>query len=69
MRLSAFGGWHRSRNIYNHRQGGSDDTDLTNLVIRTNTAAQIRMRLGNSDADVTIRGTTHGWIDDRGKQD
>lgn len=35
--------------------------------IRTNTSAQIRYRLASSNAGITIRLTTFGWIDTRGK--
>lgn len=36
-------------------------------VIRTNTAAQIRSRLGNSPADSVVRIATLGWYDTRGR--
>ena len=35
--------------------------------IPTNTSAQVRTRLGVSGASDTLRGTTLGWIDPRGK--
>lgn len=35
--------------------------------IRTNTSAQIRTRLSFSDGNTTLRITTFGWIDRRGK--
>lgn len=34
---------------------------------RTNTSAQVRSRLSFSDASVTLRGATLGWIDRRGR--
>lgn len=37
--------------------------------IRTNTSAQIRSRLSNSTANVTLVVTTHGWVDTRGRDD
>lgn len=35
--------------------------------IRTDTSAQIRYRLNNSDAGVVAVGTTYGWVDGRGR--
>jgi len=46
---------------------GSPQHDSTRLTIRTNTSAQIRTRISNSDAGVGVKGTVHGWIDLRGK--
>lgn len=37
------------------------------LRLRTNTSAQIRTRVRGSTGDTVIVGTTHGWIDYRGK--
>jgi hypothetical protein len=37
--------------------------------IRTNTSAQIRYRFSQSDINVGIKITTHGWIDRRGRDD
>lgn len=35
--------------------------------VKTNTLGQIRYRLNASDADVTVKLMTHGWIDQRGR--
>jgi hypothetical protein len=37
------------------------------LTIRTNTSAQVRSRVGTSDANISINCTTLGWIDRRGR--
>jgi len=37
--------------------------------IRTNTSRQIRTRYSASDGAVVVTGTTHGWIDRRGRDD
>lgn len=34
---------------------------------RTNTSRQLRYRLDASNADITVRWTSHGWIDTRGR--
>lgn len=47
------------------RQG----TDSTTLRIRTNTSGQIRTRLSSSSANVTLVGTTFGWVDTRGRDE
>lgn len=44
-------------------------TNSTSLQIPTDTSAQIRYRLSASNADITIRAHTEGWIDLRGKND
>lgn len=36
-------------------------------MTRTNTSSQIRSRLSASDADITLRMQTDGWIDPRGR--
>lgn len=36
-------------------------------IMRTNTSGQVRYRLNASDADITVRIVTHGWVDDRGR--
>jgi len=50
--------------------GGSasaDDASSTSKRVRTNSSGQIRSRNSYSDASVTIRLVTHGWIDGRGR--
>jgi hypothetical protein len=37
-------------------------------LARTNTSGQVRFRISNSDAGVTVRIVTHGWTDPRGKE-
>lgn len=44
--------------------GTTDDvTQASQILVRTNTSAQVRTDLSASDADVTIRLCTKGWID------
>jgi hypothetical protein len=38
-------------------------------LIKTNTSSQIRYRLSTSDADISVKLNTHGWIDTRGQYD
>lgn len=53
--------------------GGGDDggTALMNMGgnkrVRTNTSAQVRHRLGSSDASLTAYISTFGWVDTRGR--
>ena len=48
--------------------GTTDDIfDSVDLQIRTDTSARIRTRLSASDADISINGMTHGWMDHRDK--
>lgn len=48
---------------------GADAFSATQMQILTNTSAQVRSRLSQSDADIHLRMTTEGWIDFRGKYD
>ena len=55
-----------SSTLYDLACGGTSGVqDSAYLPRRTNTSGQIRYRLNSSDANVTMDGTTHGWIDDR----
>ena len=48
--------------------GTTDDVSQASQVqVRTNTSAQVRYDLSNSDADITVRVCTKGWIDYRGR--
>lgn len=46
---------------------GSNNTNFTCKVVRTNTAAQVRSRLSLSNGSVTLFINTIGWADSRGK--
>lgn len=48
-------------------QSGANGANYCELGIRTNTSAQIRSRLSNSDANTTLYITTRGWWQQRGK--
>jgi len=55
---------------YNNNYSATGLTIATNGVVcqvRTNTSSQVRVRVNNSDADVTPRGYVIGWIDPRGR--
>lgn len=64
-----------STTIYTLRQGVAVGTDpaFTSAVVQVRTSAaanaQIRYRAEHSDAGVTLRITTLGWIDARGRND
>ncbi len=48
--------------------GTSSSASMANNVW-TDTSAQIRSRCSASNADIIFRGTTHGWVDRRGRDD
>lgn len=52
----------------NNTAGGMSDTVVVSHVT-TNISAQIRSRISLSQADITLQGITHGWIDRRGRDD
>lgn len=47
--------------------GFTERIESSRMVVRSNSSSQIRLRLDNSDADVTLSVLTHGWIDRRGR--
>ena len=49
-------------------QTGASSWIFTNLIVRTNTSAQVRSRLSVSGAADRIGIITRGWIDTRGKE-
>lgn len=48
-------------------EGVSSAVGLTLVQVWTNTSAQIRSRINNSDASTSYRLATHGWMDYRGR--
>lgn len=46
---------------------GGQRAASTNKIVKTNTSAQVRSRLSQSDVNVGFRLRTNGWIDRRGK--
>lgn len=41
----------------------------SNDLVATNTSSQVRYRIDVSDADISVKLNTHGWIDTRGQYD
>lgn len=57
-------------NLFTIATGGSSDYNTASQIeTRTDTSSQIRYRSSKSDAGITVYGTTHGWLDDRGQND
>lgn len=47
----------------------ADTSSSSTSQIATDTSGQIRYRLSTSDADITVKVNTHGWVDTRGRND
>ena len=59
--------------VTNSNHGGTGAANAvafsTELLVRTDTTAQIRSRISASDASVQYSGSTRGWFDRRGRDD
>lgn len=54
-------------NLHLRTPGAGVAQATSNLVVRTNTSRQVRYRISASDADISFRMLTEGWIDTRGR--
>lgn len=53
--------------LFTDSKAGASALSVSNFAVRTNSNRQVRTRVSASDADIFLRITSNGWIDERGR--